>query len=180
MGTGAVNARGRTALPGAFARGDRSGRSAGPRSRAGFTLVELMIAIAIVAVLTAIVVPSYSSYRERVMVAQAKSDIIGLGPAIDQFRLNNDRFPDSLADIGKAGMLDPWKHPYRYLNLSPIAPGTMGQVRKDKNLVPINSDYDLYSMGKDGVTAAPLTAKASQDDVIRANDGRFLGLGSEY
>jgi general secretion pathway protein G len=35
-------------------------------------------------------------------------------------------------------------------------------------------------MGKDGKTAAPLTAKASRDDVIRANDGRFIGLGSEY
>jgi general secretion pathway protein G len=44
----------------------------------------------------------------------------------------------------------------------------------------LNTDYDLYSMGKDGKTKGPLTAKDSHDDVIRANDGRFIGLASEY
>jgi general secretion pathway protein G len=139
-----------------------------------------MIAVAIVAVLIAIVVPSYASYRYRVMVAQAKSDIISLGPSIDQYRLNNDRFPDSLADIGNGGMLDPWKHPYVYLNLSSGAPGVAGKARKDKNLHPLNSDYDLCSMGMDGKTAGPLTAAASRDDILRANDGRFVGLASDY
>jgi general secretion pathway protein G len=158
----------------------RSFGSPGPFGRAGFTLVELVIAVAIVAVLTAIAVPSYSGYRDRVRVAQAKSDIIGLGPAIEQYRLNNDRFPDSLADVGNGGMLDPWKHPYEYLNLSSGAPGVAGKRRKDKNLVPINSDYDLYSMGKDGQSQAPLTAMHSRDDIVRASDGRFVGLASDY
>jgi general secretion pathway protein G len=55
-----------------------------------------------------------------------------------------------------------------------------GQERKDKNLVPINSDFDLYSMGVDGKTTAPLTAKDSQDDVVRANNGGYYGLASNY
>jgi general secretion pathway protein G len=46
--------------------------------------------------------------------------------------------------------------------------------------VPINSDFDLYSLGKDGKSAGPLTALASRDDVILANDGRFVGLASDY
>jgi general secretion pathway protein G len=46
--------------------------------------------------------------------------------------------------------------------------------------VPINSDFDFYSMGKDGRTTAPLTAAQSQDDVIRASDGGFIGLGKDY
>jgi general secretion pathway protein G len=46
--------------------------------------------------------------------------------------------------------------------------------------VPINTTYDLYSKGKDGDSSPPLTARASQDDVVRANDGGFIGLGSRY
>jgi general secretion pathway protein G len=53
-------------------------------------------------------------------------------------------------------------------------------ARKDKNLHPLNSDFDLYSIGKDGESRQPLTAKWSRDDVVRANDGGFVGLASEY
>ena len=35
-------------------------------------------------------------------------------------------------------------------------------------------------MGKDGASLGPLTAKESRDDIVRANDGRFIGLASEY
>ncbi len=55
-----------------------------------------------------------------------------------------------------------------------------GKPRKDRFLHPINSDYDLYSMGKDGESVEPLTAKKSHDDVIRANDGGFVGLAVEF
>ncbi len=55
-----------------------------------------------------------------------------------------------------------------------------GKPRKDRFLHPINSDYDLYSMGKDGESVEPLTAKKSHDDVIRANDGSFVGLATEF
>ncbi len=58
--------------------------------------------------------------------------------------------------------------------------GPPAQPRKDRFLVPINSDFDLYSMGKDRESVAPLTAKKSHDDVVRANDGAFVGLASEF
>jgi general secretion pathway protein G len=48
-------------------------------------------------------------------------------------------------------------------------------MRKDRFLVPINSDFDLYSMGKDGESVPPLTAQKSRDDIIRANDGAYIG-----
>jgi general secretion pathway protein G len=47
-------------------------------------------------------------------------------------------------------------------------------------LHPINSDYDLYSIGKDGESVAPLTAKKSWDDVIRAADGAYIGLAKGF
>ena len=46
--------------------------------------------------------------------------------------------------------------------------------------MPLNSDFDLYSMGPDGQTATPLTAKASRDDIVRANNGGFIGVASDY
>lgn len=58
--------------------------------------------------------------------------------------------------------------------------GGIGGARKDRFLVPINSDFDLYSMGKDGQSVGPLTAQKSHDDVIRANDGEFYGLAANF
>jgi general secretion pathway protein G len=61
-----------------------------------------------------------------------------------------------------------------------ITTAGVGKSRKNKNLTPINSYFDLYSKGKDGLSTLPLTAKASRDDVILANDGAFIGLASNY
>ena len=47
-------------------------------------------------------------------------------------------------------------------------------------MVPINTDYDLYSMGKDGQSAPALTAQKSRDDIIRANDGAYIGPAAGY
>ncbi len=46
--------------------------------------------------------------------------------------------------------------------------------------VPLNTDYDLYSMGPDGNTAAPITAQAGYDDIIRASDGEYIGPASQF
>ena len=56
----------------------------------------------------------------------------------------------------------------------------IGAARKDGNLVPINTNYDLCSYGKDGKSKAPLRAKDSHDDIIYANDGGYIGLASEF
>ena len=55
-----------------------------------------------------------------------------------------------------------------------------GSARKDGNLVPINTNYDLCSHGKDGKSKAPLRAKDSLDDIIYANDGGYIGLAEEF
>lgn len=148
-------------------------------AQSGFTLVEIAIVLVIAGVLVKIALPSYADYRDKASVAQAKADLRDIEIRINQYYADHKAFPATLADIGKANLLDPWNHPYKYLDVTNIK-ATKGQARKDKNLVPINSDFDLYSMGKDGQSAAPLTAQASRDDIIRANDGRFLGFASEY
>lgn len=55
-----------------------------------------------------------------------------------------------------------------------------GGARKDRNLVPINSDYDFFSKGRDGQSVGPLTGGPSQDDIVRGSDGAFFGLGRDY
>lgn len=144
----------------------------------GFTLVEIFLGIAIVGVALAVAVPAYSTYVERTRVARAVLDIADLQVLIQQHRLETGELPDSLAEIKQDQRLDPWGRPYQYTNLSNLK--GKGKARKDKNLVPINSDFDLWSMGKDGKSVSPLTAKASRDDIVRANDGRFIGLASDY
>ena len=74
--------------------------------------------------------------------------------------------------------LDPWNRPYAYTNLASAA--GKGSARKDKKLNPLNSDFDLYSLGKDGESKLPLSPKVSEDDVIRARDGRFVGLAKDF
>lgn len=55
-----------------------------------------------------------------------------------------------------------------------------GKARKDRKLNPLNSDFDLYSLGKDGASKTQLTNKVSLDDTVRANDGAFVGLAADY
>jgi general secretion pathway protein G len=95
--------------------------------------------------------------------------------------MNRETFPESLAEVGRAKNTDPWGRPYQYLKIEGKAKKQIqGKWRKDRSLVPINVDFDLYSMGKDGKSKAPLTAKESRDDVVRANNGTFIGLASKY
>ena len=50
----------------------------------------------------------------------------------------------------------------------------------DKNLRPVNSTFDLYSIGEDGKTNANFSAKAAHDDIVRAGDGGYWGLAEDY
>ena len=144
----------------------------------GFTLLELMLALVVVAALATLATSAYSSYMEQARVAQAEQDLTWIESRIALYQTTNGGLPTSLAAIGEASMLDPWGHAYRYLDFSGLR--GKGQMRKDRNLVPINSDYDLYSAGKDGSTLPPLVAPVSHDDVIRANNGGFVGLATDY
>lgn len=146
----------------------------------GFGLLELLITLVVVSLLATIAVPAYGRYAERARTAGAIGDIGSIAIEIGKFQLkNNNALPASLAELGIEIPLDPWGRQYQYFNIAAAGAGK-GDFRKDKNLNPINTDFDLYSMGKDGATAGPLSAKASRDDVVRANNGAFIGRGEDY
>ncbi|HEV7837109.1 MAG TPA: prepilin-type N-terminal cleavage/methylation domain-containing protein [Gemmatimonadaceae bacterium] len=141
---------------------------------AGFTLIELLLVVAIIGLLASLSGPKLQRAIELARVAKAIGDIQAFQTELTSL----DSLPTSLAAINRTAFLDPWGRPYVYLKLE----GTKnnGKARKDHFLVPLNSDFDLYSVGKDGASAGPLTAKASADDVVRANNGGFIGLAARY
>jgi len=150
------------------------------RTSQGFGLLELMVTLVIAALLVSLAVPAYDVFAQRAKVSGAIGDIGKLSLAIEHYRLNNnDRIPLSLAELGLDVPLDPWGRSYQFLNIPAAGPGK-GALRKDGKLNPLNTDFDLYSLGKDGESAGPLSAKKSRDDVVRANNGSFIGLGEDY
>lgn len=126
-------------------------RTAVPR---GFTLIEILVVIVVIAVLASLVAPNVFQHVGSAKDAAARSQIEMLGAALDAYRLDNGRYPtteqglDALmtapnADprpanwrgpyLRKAVPLDPWQRPYQYQ-----APGSQS-----------GQGYDLSSFGAD-------------------------------
>ena len=147
----------------------------------GFTVIEIILAVAVAAILAAIAVPSYMGYRYKAQIRAAIKEIDLIESAIVVYHFEEGEFPDSLNDIGKDQITDPWGNPYRYLRIDGgTTPGINGKRRRDKNANPVNSDYDLYSMGRDGKTKPQFMAKNARDDIVRANDGAYYGLAEKH
>jgi general secretion pathway protein G len=147
-------------------------------SARGFTLVELLIAMAILLTISAIAMPHLVSALDSANVAKAVGDIHSIETDIVAYESVNGVLPDNLSQIGDDTILDPWKNPYQYLNHANLHGN--GKARKDRFLVPLNSDYDLYSMGKDGQSVPPITSAKSQDDIIRVGSAGYIGLASQF
>lgn len=121
----------------------------------GFTLLELLVVVAIIATLAAVVAPSVFRNVGDAKVSAAKTQIESLSLALNSYRMDNDAFPsteqglDALRTIPTSGEpprnwkgpyltrvvpLDPWGRPYIY-----ISPGRVNA-----------SSFDLYTLGRDG------------------------------
>lgn len=118
--------------------------------RHGFTLLELLVVLVIVGLLAGFVGPRLFAQVGKSEAKVARAQIDALGKALDQYRLDVGRYPDSAQGLAaltttpgdeprwqgpylaKALPPDPWGRPYLYR-----APGEHG-------------DYDLYSLGRDG------------------------------
>jgi len=174
------------------------------RCKRGFTLIEIAIVIAIIGTLSAIAVPIYLKYRYEAKIVVAVTDIKMIEKQIALYVFDNEgQLPDSLDDLPTLNgpPKDPWGRPYRYLKIAgstpvPVDPGkptvlgkpaaavppenpnAIGGARKNMMDAPVNQDYDLYSVGKDGKTNFSFRAPVSWDDVVRAYEGRYVGLVS--
>lgn len=117
----------------------------------GFTLLELLVVVAIIGLLAAYVGPRYFSQLDKSETAVAKAQIDAFAKALDQYRLDVGRYPTTEQGLAalitapdgskkwngpylsKEVPLDPWGNAYRYR--------TPGQKR----------EYEIVSYGKDGV-----------------------------
>ena len=147
-------------------------------NESGFTVIELLIVMAIFVTISAITIPYLISAKYQAQIARAVADITAIETDIVYYESVNGVLPDSLSQTGDDVYVDPWGNPYQYLNHASVH--GHGQERKDRFLVPLNSDYDLYSMGADGQSVGPITAAKSQDDIIRASNGAYVGLASQF
>ena len=120
----------------------------------GFTLIEVMIVVVILAILAAIVVPKILDRPDQARIIAAKNDIAVLQTALKLYRLDNGFYPSTDQGLGalvakptttplptnwkNGGYIermpnDPWGHPYQYLS-----PGLKGEI-------------DIFSFGADGL-----------------------------
>lgn len=125
------------------------------RRQSGFTLIEIMVVVVIIAVLATIIMPNIVGRAEDARVAKAKTDIRTLDSALAMYRLDNGNYPSTNQGLealikkpsgnppapnwrarGYIKVLanDPWGHPVQYLS-----PGAHGA-------------YDLWSNGPDGIS----------------------------
>ncbi len=106
---------------------------------AGFTLIEVMVVVVIMAILAAIVVPKIMDRPNQAKLVKVRTDIRAITNALDLYNLDNGQYPTQAQGISalvtqptlppipnnyasggylKELPLDPWGHPYRYLNPS--------------------------------------------------------------
>lgn len=149
------------------------------RRGAGFTLIEVMIAVAIVALLASVAMPAYTAWRNRALSRQTGQELAVMSAIIDQYGADNGGvYPADLSVVGLSAKTDPWGRTYTYVRISDN--GSSALRRQDKSTNPINLDYDLYSVGPDGLTAKQLDNASSKDDIVRGRNGRFFGLASDF
>ena len=145
----------------------------------GFTLIELLMVMAILSVLAMIGFFKYSAFIDQTKETKAIADIKDIARLIDEFNDLHGRYPETLDELGRGAFKDPWGNAYQYVSIAEDdKKGKEKQkARRDRNQRPINTYYDLWSNGADGDYQQQVNGAKSRDDIIRAWDGDFVGLG---
>jgi general secretion pathway protein G len=140
----------------------------------GFTLIELVTVVILMGFLALMAFFAYRKYVYKAQVITAVSDIAAMEKVIYGYTIDySGDYPPDLSAVDYGGLKDPWGNVYVYQLDLTLAPRTKGGVN-------INTDYDLYSLGRDGTSAPDVTAPVSLDDVIRAEDGQYKGRAEQY
>lgn len=126
------------------------------RTRAGFTLIEIMVVILVLGLLAALVAPNIVSNVGTAKSAAARSQIELFGAALDAYRLDNDDYPateQGLQALRQAPTVAPrarnWRGPYLKKDVPPDPWGRPYQYRYPSSQP--GGGYELASYGRDGV-----------------------------
>ncbi|WP_136809551.1 prepilin-type N-terminal cleavage/methylation domain-containing protein [Desulfosediminicola flagellatus] len=154
--------------------GQRRRRLRGWLNGSGFTMLELLMVVVILGILAIIAMFAYQRYVYKAEVITAVSDMNTMEKLIYGYTIDyNGVYPPNLAAIDHGGFEDPWGNAYVYQPDLTIVSRTKGGVN-------INTDYDLYSVGRDGFSLPDIAAPTSLDDIIRAGDGQYKGAAERY
>jgi general secretion pathway protein G len=149
-------------------------------SSRGFSLIELLVVMGIILIIVTLAVPHLMAALDEARVTRATGELHAIEVNITIYQAtNNGALPADLTQIEATSLIDPWGNPYQYFNHA-TGTGNGGILRTDLFLVPLNEDYDLYSLGKDGLTAAGLGSAVSLDDIIRGSSGAYTGPAAQY
>jgi general secretion pathway protein G len=117
-----------------------------PASSRGFTLMEMILVLAIISTLLGLVIFKMVNVTEDANITKAKADIKAMDTNLLRYKTRNGRLPTQAEGleimttkgasqlVKPEGIIDPWAHPYQYRNPGKVNP----------------SGYDVYSMGPDG------------------------------
>jgi general secretion pathway protein G len=134
-----------------------------------------MASIALLGTLAAIAIPAFTGYTERARINAAVGEIGRVTLALHRWRTNNGgAFPDTLADADITMAADPWGNDYVYEDVA------TAETLRTHSGAAVNTEFDLYSKGPDGDSAASLTDSKSLDDIVIARDGAFVGQAEYY
>lgn len=86
--------------------------------QSGFTLIEVMVVVVILAILAAMIVPNIINKPDEAKVARAKIDVKQILNAVQMYKLSTGNLPQSISVLVPKELpqtpMDPWNHPYRY------------------------------------------------------------------
>ena len=150
-----------------------------PGASGGFTLIELLIVVVILGILATLAIPQLQRARERALIARAIGDINAIEVDAYTFEAGEGRFPDDLSEIERDSLLDPWGNPYQYERIAGPGERRSASCARTSSTSRSTPTSTCTAWGR-RQQRGPLTAKASRDDIVRANDGGFCGLAEDY
>lgn len=120
------------------------------RTLAGFTLLELLVVVAIIGLLAALVGPRVFGHVAKSEATTAKAQLEAFSRALDTYRLDTGSYPDSAVGLAALRTQPPgvsrWNGPYLLKDLPPDPWGRPYQYRKPG----ARGDYEVLSLGRDG------------------------------
>lgn len=123
------------------------------RISAGFTLLELLVVVAIIGLLAAYVGPRYVSQLGKSEVTAARTQIEAIARALESYRLDNGSYP--LSEVGLTALRNRpanqqrWNGPYLQKDV-PLDPWGHAYIYRLASAEGGGRDFELLSYGRDG------------------------------